>query len=46
MFLLVGRHVQQPKQKKERHHGRHDFGIGNLPRTTMVATATLDDLSL
>jgi len=31
--------------QKERHHRRHEVGIGDLPRTAMVATA-FDDAAL
>ena len=40
--LDIGRDVQQPQQQKERHHRRHEVGIGDFPCAAVmsgVATA-------
>src|SRR5262249_27973872 len=33
----IGGDVKQPQQKEERHHGRHEVGIGHFPGAAMVA---------
>ena len=41
--FTFGGGAQQPHQQKEGHHGRHEVGVGNLPRTTMHGMAALLD---
>jgi hypothetical protein len=43
-LLLDGRHVDEPHEKEEGHHGRHEVGIGDLPGAAMVGMAGLLDL--
>ncbi len=46
LALFFRRCVQQPHQKKERHHRGHEVGICHLPCPAMVAAALDDLLSL
>src|ERR1019366_1581818 len=39
LALIFRRRVQQPHQQEERHHRRHEVGIGHLPGTTVTAAA-------
>ena len=41
--LVLRRRVQQPHQQEERHHRRHEVGVGHLPGAAMM-TAAFDDL--
>ena len=46
LALLFRRRVLQPHQEKERHHGGHEVGIGDLPGAPMMPVAAGDLLSL
>ncbi len=41
--IAFGGRTQQPHQQKERHHRRHEVGIGDLPCTAVMATGHLLD---
>jgi hypothetical protein len=43
-FLFFRRDVQQPEQKKERHHGGDEVGIGDFPGTAVVAATFFNPL--
>ena len=45
--LILGHRVEQPQEQEERHHRRHEVGIGHLPGAAVMAVpaflALLDD---